>query len=641
MVVYNRLYGLFFFLAMNICFGQEIKVDSLLSRLQSTTDRREKSILNLKLSKAFERLDIAQSKNFAKKALNSTNDSLKSEAHNQMGRAYFYQNQLDSALFHFKQSMGLLSKLGHKNQAASVGISLGAVQLRKGEYKNAVTTFIDGAEFFEITKDSINMAKCYSNVSTAFGELNDSKKAVEFGKKALDVFEKKNMDPYIAITLPNLASEFLKLGDTTRAKSYFLKAESLAKQRNDKFSLARIYNNLGNMYLESNHLQSEKYLQQALDIRKVTKNNDGLGTLYNNLGYLQLQKGDYNAAIAHLQNALKLGTGVNLSASYNNLSKAYLKLGNHKMALEFANKKTMLDDSILKIENQKAIAEISTKYETEKKEKEILNLQNTNLQTDIKRRQNRNLMYGFLALLLIVGISAFAFIKNSRKKRIIAEQQQELEHQKVEKLLREQELMGIDAMLEGQERERLRIAEDLHDSLGGKLSALKLFVEEIKKVDKKLYHKIQSVLDDSYQDVRSISHQNNATAIIDKGLIPAVNIIANRLKSSNKINVEVTNIDLKQKIQNFIEIQLFRIIQELLANTIKHAKANIVTIQFSEEENTLNVVYEDDGIGFDTAKPSDGIGLSNIKNRIEKIKGSLTIDSNPGDGTTVIINVPI
>ncbi|WP_420602855.1 tetratricopeptide repeat-containing sensor histidine kinase [Flagellimonas sp.] len=643
-MAHNKLYIFFCLtglLGTQVTFGQIQQADSLLVLLENTKETVEKAKLNVQLSKIYERIDISKSKQFAKHALAYNNDSIKSEATNQLGRAYFYSNQLDSAAHYFQKSIDFLKSMDLPDKAAAVGISLGAVQLRNGDYKAAVNTLIEGAAFFEGINDSINMAKCYSNVSSAFGELNDSKKAIEYGEKALHIFNVKNMVPYQAVTLPNLAGEFLKLGDTLKAKTYFLEAENLAKKRNDQFSLARIYNNLGNMYLETDHEQSEKYLSQALSIRKKTKNNDGIGTLYNNLGYLYLQQGSPKKAIPYLNNALTFGQGTNESITFNNLSNAHKALGDYKSALEYANKKTFLNDSILKIENQKAIAEITTKYETEKKEKEILNLKNVNLETDIKRKQNRNLLYAALGLLLIGLILAYLWLKNSKRKRIIAEQQQELESQKVEKLLKEQELIGLDAMIEGQEKERQRIAEDLHDSLGGKLSALKLLVEDVKKADKSLYGKIKTVLDESYDDVRNISHQKNATAMIDKGLIPAVNIIANRLKSSEKLNVEVTNIDLKQKIKNFIELQLFRIIQELLTNTLKHAKASNVNIQFSEENDTLNVVYEDDGIGYDTMATKEGVGLKNINSRIQKIAGSLTVDSNPGNGTTVILNVPI
>ena len=622
-------------------FGQKQQADSLLTLLEGAQLEEERAKIRLHLSKVYERLDIAKSKEFAAQALEYNNDSLKSEACNQLGRAYFYLNKLDSASYHFKKSIDLLKSINLEDKAASVGISLGAVQLRQGNYKAAINTLLDGAAFFEKSKDSINMAKCYSNVSSAFGELADTEKAILYGEKALQIFNAKDMVPYKMITLPNLAGHFLKLGDSLKARNYLLEAEGLAKKRNDKFSLARIYNNLGNMYLETDYRQSEKYLSQALAIRKETKNNDGIGTLYNNLGYLYLQQGNPQKAISFLNNALEFGQGTNESTTLNNLSDAYKNLGNYKMALEYAGKKTALNDSILKVDSQKAIAEISTKYETEKKEREILDLKNANLETDIKRKQNENLLYVALGLLAIGFILAYSWMKNSKRKRIIAEQQQELESQKVEKLLKEQELIGLDAMIEGQEKERQRIAEDLHDSLGGKLSTLKLFVENIKKVDTELHGKIKSILDESYDDVRNISHQKNASAMIDKGLIPAVNIVAGRLKSTEKLNVEVANIDLKQNIKNFIELQLFRIIQELLTNTLKHAKAKNVNIQFSEENEILNVVYEDDGIGYNTQTTKSGVGLKNIGSRIQKIGGSFAVDSNPGNGTTVILNVPI
>lgn len=635
---YQLVFILFFF-AFTV-FSQKTESDSLILLLNNTSGKYEKSKLNLLLAKTHERTDITKSKTFAFMALKSNRDSIKSEAHNQLGRAYFYLNQLDSATFHFKEAINLLNKLGYHSQASSVGISLGAVQLRKGDYMAAVSTLLDRAEYFEKIGDTVNLAKCYSNISTAFGELGNSKKAISYGEKALTFFDAKKMLAYKAITLPNLAGEFLKLGDTLKSKSYFLEAEDLAIKRNDKFSLARIYNNLGNMYLETDQTQSEKYLSQALVLREETKNIDGIGVLYNNLGYLNLKKGNPKKAIPYLMKALEQGEGTIPSVVYNNLSDAHELLGNYKNALFYAKRMSAIKDSVLEIEKQKALAEISTKYETEKNEKEILNLQNINLQTDIKRKQNRNLMYTAFSLLMISIVLTYSFIKNSRKKRIIAEQQKQLESQKVEKLLKEQELIGIDAMIEGQENERQRIAEDLHDSLGGKLSALKLFIDEVKNVDQKLYSKLKTLLDESYNDVRNISHHANAAAIIEKGLIPAVNLIAEQLKSANKLSVEVTNIDLNHKVKNIIEIQLYRIIQELLANTIKHANASHVSIQFSEEEDSLNIIYEDDGKGFDTKKIPFGNGLSNIRNRVKKFNGSLTLDAIPGDGTTVIINVP-
>ncbi|MCW5517313.1 tetratricopeptide repeat protein [Muriicola sp. Z0-33] len=615
--------------------------DSLLKLLELTDQRDESNSIKIHLSKLFERQDIDKSRQFAMEVWETGTDSLKAEAANQIGRSYFYQNQLDSATSYFKRSVELLQKIELPAKASAVMVSFGATQLRKGEYKEALETLIEGVKYFESVGDSINMGKCYNNIASAFGELGDTQKSISYGKAALTIFDQYQMIPYKAVTLPNLAGQYVKLGDTETAKKYFLEAEQLASSRNDKFALARIYNNLGNMYLETDPDLSESYLTKGLEIKLETGNSDGIGTLYNNLGYLLLNKGEPRKAIPYFLNAIDFGQGTNASTIYNNLSDAYKALGNYKQALIYAERKNAISDSLAEVTYQKTIAEISTKYETEKKEKEILSLQNTNLQTDFKRKQNRNLLYASLGFLAVSLIIAFSILKNSKKRRIIAEQKQELESQKVKSLLNEIELVGIDSMIEGQEKERQRIAEDLHDSLGAKLAALKLFVADIKTTNKTVHTKIKGLLDESYTDLRNIALQKNASAAIDKGLIPAVNKVADQLKSTNKLNIEVINIDLHRNIKDYIELQLFRIMQELLTNTIKHANAQNVSIQFSEDNDSLVVVYEDDGIGFDTGRVNKGQGFINIGNRLQKINGTYTVDSTPSDGSTVIINVPI
>ena len=622
-------------------FGQQMDVDSLQLLLGQAKNPEEESVLHLHLAKAYDRVDLPKGRYHAKRALASSEDSIKGEAYNSLGRSYFFSNSLDSAVYSFKRSIALFQSKKHEDRAVAVGISLGAVQLRQGTYKAAVETLLKSVTFFEEVQDSVLMGKCYNNISSAYGELQNIPKAIDYGERALIMFKAKKMAPFLAVTLPNLAGLSLKVGDTLKAKSYLLEAEDLAKGRNDKFSLARVYNNLGNLYLETNYELSENYLIKALTLKQETGNQDGLSTLYNNLGYLYLNKEQPKKAVPYLEKGLGLTQGATKGTVYNNLSRAHKSLGNYEIALVYANQRSEFNDSILEVERQKAFAELSTKYETEKKEREILDLKNTNLETDIKRRQNRNISFAAIILLIAVAIFGYLWTKNTKRKRIIAEQQRELERQKVERLLKEHELIGLDAMMEGQEKERQRIAEDLHDNLGGKLSALKLQVDGVKQLDKKLYSKIKAILDESYDDVRNISHLKNGATILEKGLIPAVNIVADQLKSTKKLDIEVTNIDIKQKIKNRIEIQLFRTIQELLSNTLKHAKASQVNIQFSKDKNTLNVVYEDDGIGFDTSTKAKGLGLININNRVQKLEGTLNIDSGYGNGTTVIINVPL
>ena len=156
-----------------------------------------------------------------------------------------------------------------------------------------------------------------------------------------------------------------------------------------------------------------------------------------------------------------------------------------------------------------------------------------------------------------------------------------------------------------------------------------------------MHKKIIGLVDECYDETYNIAHEKNSSSMVEKGLFPAVELVARRIEETNNLKVTVTNIDLEEKIKNSIELHLFRIIQELLANAVKHSGATQVTIQFSQEDGQLNMIFEDDGQGFNINEVTFGLGLSNIETRVRKMNGAFHIDASPDNGTTVIIKVPI
>ena len=627
--------------SVSLC-AQNSALDSLKLQLETEISAEEKAKTQLNIARQLERIDLKEGKRYALKALEfNQNDSLSAETYNQLGRFYFFTSKLDSATQQFQEAISILKKTEDDKRIAIINISLGAIQLRQGKFNETVETLTESAKYFEATKDSLNASKCYSNIATAFAELEIFPQAISYSEKALGIFRNLKQTQFELITLPNLATMYYKNGDTIKSISYNAEAEALAKQINNIRSLSLIYNNLGEIYLDSNLDKAEDYLKQTLALKNELNLQDGVEYAQNNLGVIALKKQNYPKAIPYLETASTKLKGKMLATNYENLKDAYKASGQTSKALEYAEKSQQLKDSVLNAENQKAFVEIEAKYEAEKKELEILNLKNANLETDIKRRKNRNFLIGALGLLGATLIIGFLMLKNSRRKRTIAEQRQALESEKVETLLKDQELIGLDAMLEGQEKERQKIAQDIHDNLGGKLSTLKLYLEDIENSNPEAFNKINPLLEDTYDDVRNIAHDKQSSALIDKGLIPAVQLVANRIKGSKKLDIEVNNIDFHSRIQNFKELQLFRIIQELLTNTIKHAKAKQVNIQFSEDDNQLNLVYEDDGKGFNANTTKRGLGLQNIAHRVEKVGGRFSLDTSKGNGTTVIVNVPL
>ena len=631
-------------LSFLVSFSQTNAIDSLSAIVSNSSDAFEIAKANLLLAKHHERIDLNKGKSYAFSAFNyKENDSLLAETNNQIGRFQFFTNQLDSATIYFENARSLLEKQGDNKRVAIVNISLGAIYLRQGNYEKTITTLTESASFFEANDDALNAAKCYSNISSAFAELDNYDKAIEYSEKALQVFSDNKLIQFQLITLPNLATQHFKKGDTIKAINYYNEAESLAKRVNDKRSLSMTYNNLGNIYLESDVEKSKAYLEQALALKNELNLTSGIEITKSNLGYLYLKNGDFQRAKSLLNEALVNVKGKQQVFVYNNLSKVYKGLNNYAEALNYSEKAKTLNDSLLSADNQKTILDIQTKYETEKKEKEILQLQTDNLQANYKRKQNRNLLFAALIVLGILSIFVYLQFKNAKRKRIILEQEHTIKAQELEQKLHEQELDGIDAILDAQEEERSKMASDLHDNLGSKVATLKLYLESYDTKDDftGFYKKLKTLMNDTYNEIRSISKNKNFGAKIDKGLIPSTKSIAKQISDSKTIDIKVINVDVNKRIENTLEIQVFRILQELLTNIIKHSEASEAVIQFSEFENTLNIMVEDNGKGFDPKFKTAGIGLINIEKRIEKIDGELVIDSTKGNGTTVILNIPI
>ena len=625
-------------------FTQNQQVDSLLTQLKTTTNAYKKAKVNLLLAKHHERIDIKKGLYYAYRAYNyKGNDSLSAEVTNQLGRFHFFTNQLDSAIVYFENSKSILKKLNEHERAASVNISLGAILLRQGNYQKTIETLTKSASFFENNKDDLNAAKCYSNISSAFAELNNYSKAIEYSQKALQIFEKTNQKQFELITLPNLATQYYKSGDTLKAISNYTKAEKLAKTLNNKRSLSMIYNNLGSIYLESDYAKAKTYLEDALALKKELNLKTGTEITESNLGYVYLKTKEYDKAISYLKKALPLIKGKQQVLAYKNLKEAYKKINQIEKAFMYSEKARILNDSLLSADHQTSILDIQTKYETEKKEKEILQLQTENLQVNYRRKQNQNLLIGALAALAILALFVYTQLKNAKRKHIILEQDHTIKEQEFEQHLREQELDGIDAIIDAQEKERNKIAEDLHDNLGSKVATLKLYLESYDEKESfaSFHQKIKNLMNETYSEIRTISKHKKFGTKIDKGLIPSTKTIAKQISDTKKIDIKVINIDANTLIDNTIEIQIFRILQELITNIIKHSKATEASIQFSEDNNILNIIVEDNGIGFNTSKYNSGIGLTNIEKRMQKINGELIIDSSIDNGATIILNIPI
>jgi signal transduction histidine kinase len=367
-------------------------------------------------------------------------------------------------------------------------------------------------------------------------------------------------------------------------------------RKNSKYALARyhIYNNSPKEAKEN--LQSISLNPK----NRIEKENQKYFYLYSSM--LDSISGDYFSAYSNFRN-------------YNNLN---------------------VFNTIQK--NQNAFNELETKYQTAEKEKQILEEQQ-------KVRVNRNwLIVAGFTLLFGAGI-AFLLQNNTTKKRLLAEQEALLKQERVDNLLKEQELVSIDAMIAGQEKERQRVANELHDDLGSLMATIKLHFDN-SKVSKKdpALKNAQKLLEEAYQKVRGMAHSKNSGVMSDQGLLPAIKKMAQVITETNALEVVVEDFGMGDRLENSLELNLFRMVQELVANAIKHAEASKVSIQLTQHEDNLNIIIEDNGKGFDRSKvdaSKTGMGLTTIEKRVEHLEGNFTVDSILGKGTSILIDIPV
>lgn len=351
---------------------------------------------------------------------------------------------------------------------------------------------------------------------------------------------------------------------------------------------------------------------------------------YLSLGGVNYLLKDYDESLKYLQRAestpLTNYKKRDIEGLYNFLYLVFKSLNDYEKAFLYSMKEREIKENINKVESDIKIIDIDTKYETQKKEAQIYNL-----------------ILAILLIVLIGGSISFLLVNNSNKKRLLALQEKEL-------ILKEQEITSINAMVEGQEKERKRVAEDLHDNLGSVLATLKLHFENLKinrekkKINQEtLFDKTEGLIDEAYLKVRSIAHAKNAGVIANQGLLVAIQMMAEKISSANAVQIEVVHFGLDKPIENSLEISLFRIIQELITNIIKHAEASQATIHISQYENNINIILEDNGKGMDVSQMNTqkGMGLHSIKTRITHLQGTFTIDSTPTKGTSILIDVPI
>ncbi len=551
-------------------------------------------------------------------------------------------------------------------------------------YQEASTSYFNILSQADLsTNPGFIRSRIYLDLTYLYGKIDDFPKSIEYARKATKEAVLIDFPPFILSGNLNIATYYADIAavDTVDVQ---MKSDSARYYLNISESLAReqiIAVKDTSYYMGAYTLSPKRFLRS-------------LGVVYSNYSYLdEMVNKDYLSAIKNSQISLQLYMKAEyyrfVASRLENMGEIFLKLyesdkdKEYVYALDsaryyasqalinadtlglFSLKYDVLSDlakvSGYKGDYKRAYEESSEAYtliEKYTKDDPIQRLYEAEAKFDTaqaelaaekqKKRTNIILISGSSIILLI---ASGLFAVNQKRQRVEAQAAQKVQEQeqKINELINQQEIASLQGVLEGQEKERKRVAIDLHDRLGGMLSMVKLHFSSLEeKIDtsvkvKQKFLSASDLLDQAANEVRMISHDLMSGVLVKFGLLPALEDLCSKINETGEIEMHLMTDNMNGSLDGEQELQVYRIVQELVGNTLKHAKASEISIQLNEYDKTVNLMVEDDGVGFDPIRlrKEAGIGLENLKARVGKLGGILNIDSGKGAGTTISIDIPI
>jgi two-component system NarL family sensor kinase len=624
---------------------------------------------------------FAQSKiDSLKKALTTKSDQLPVLI--ELCWEYRYHNPDSARLFGY-QALKIAQANKVKHLEAEALHNLAVTYEAQGDYKKSLTYNLDALKLRKQLNDVLKAANTLNNIGIAYDELGNFSLALKYYNEAYRIYKSKKDIEGIALVSTNLGILFKAHQDYKNVIKYYQEANSIYRKLKKPRETAFTEANLGSVYYYTKQYDSCIYYSlKAQQTFKALNIQQFLPITYVNAGVGYAALGQNKKALVFLQTSIKLNTAYNnrkeLAFAHIHLAKLMLKLKKLEEAKQSASKaielaeaikaskevmdaketlaiilqeqgqfkeaynlhlaSTKIKDSLFQKDKTALISDYQVRYQTEKKEQQIqsLNQQSTIQQLEIKQR---NLWLGISAFIIVAGAFSIYLIYSRRKIREEARLQTEINKQQEE---------TTKAVLSAEENERGRIASELHDGVGQLLSTALMnmngLVNQLQYQSPSEKKKAQNTLDlinDSYDEMRSISHQMMPNALIKAGLTSAVRDFVNKI-DKDKIKVSLSVVGLNERLDQQVESVLYRVIQETVNNVIKHAEATKLAIQFLKDDDGITITIEDNGKGFnkELLNKEAGIGLKNMMSRIAFLKGTIDFDSTIGKGTLVAIYLP-
>lgn len=611
----------------NFGLAQRSNIDSLKNLLTTKADTHQIKLLN-QIAKLSMEMNPSEGIKYASKAIEL---SQKIDypfginyGRNTMGICYDVLGKYDSAMYYYHEALKLPLS-GNESFIGGVYSNIGLIYWNTDDYARALNSFFKAKELLKSSNNYSFKSNILNNIGLIYHDIKDYKQSSSYFEQAMQLGMENKDTISILSSVINLAINYFETNQNDKGRTilnkYYKYSYELNEYEQSEYILTKAASEIHTVITDS----TERLLKKALSMKEKIGHTLGEAAIYNSLSDLYRIKKDYNTSNLMCYKALKytdeLQSIKKIQQVYDNLFANYLILNKKDSAIKYHKLYIQTTDSLFAESKVKAFSKELIAFKTFEKEKEILSL---TIENNKNQARNKFIIFSSLAIMALFGLFIWGIWY--RKKQHILQEQREQIHQKVA----ETELL-----------ERERIARDIHDGVGQKLSVVKMQLS-LKDLDIK---STSNLLDEAIQDVRNVSH-NLLPTNLDNGLVRAldalclqVNAASDTLKIYLKTSPDIQNLNIDKQ----HTILIYRMIQELIHNAIKYSKAKNIHINMDCDNHVLKLSLSDDGIGFDLneLKINNGIGIKNISERIAQLIGTIQLTSDLGKGTQYNITIPL
>lgn len=625
------------------------------------------------------------------------------ESYYRLGKLYFNTGQYDSARTYIEAALPIYKGM---NDARGVCLSLkdlGSVAVETGQHQYALDYYTRGLNLAKENGFDQLESSFINNLGLIYLHLEHFDKAQEHFERCA-ALRKEGYDYAIAIN--NIGVVKQKQGEFSEAIEYYRKSLEACQEAGDAYCSLTPMNGLAGIYL---HIGEPEWALIAtegiIELQGKLKLDKDLIISYNRMGLIYNSIKEYLKAIEYYHKSLSIAHALQSALTpyiYANLSDTYANNGQFEEALKFSTRFYEMKDSIYSVEHKIKTEELLTQYEAEKKEKEIALLRKDRMLREIELEKNRELLkaelldrelkeqenrYNLLqsnqeieflkkdkalqdanilnkqhelerqtyirnitiisAVLIFIPtfILMIVYQQKVRNRELLAQRTEEVNKQKTLEMIRNFELKTIRASIEGEEKEKRRIARELHDGVAGTLAGIKMRFQALGKSfdENEKFRKLIQRLDEAYQEVRTISHHLSPPGMMKHSFVGFIEKYLYEISTSANFDMQYFfyGKEYLNELSDDVKVEVYRILQELISNILKHAKTDFTEIQLVADNDSVTLIVEDRGVGFSPASRIGGFGLQSIKSRVDGLGGELHIDAVPERGTIVQVYIPV